>query len=51
MMLVEHDMDAIFQLSDTVSVLVDGAVIATGMPEEIRQDPVARAAYLGETAA
>lgn len=51
MLLVEHDMDAIFQLSDTVSVLVDGAVVATGTPEEIRADPTARAAYLGEDAA
>lgn len=51
MLLVEHDMDAIFQLSDTVSVLVDGAIVATGSPEEIRADPIARAAYLGEDAA
>ncbi len=51
MLLVEHDMDAIFQLSDQVSVLVDGAVVATGTPEEIRADPIARAAYLGEDAA
>ena len=51
MLLVEHDMDAIFQLSDTVSVLVDGAIVATGTPEEIRADPIARAAYLGEDAA
>jgi len=48
MLLVEHDMNAIFQLSDRVSVLVDGAVVATGTPEEIRADPIARAAYLGE---
>ncbi|MEM6891700.1 MAG: ABC transporter ATP-binding protein [Pseudomonadota bacterium] len=51
MLLVEHDMDAIFQLSDMVSVLVDGAIVATGKPDEIRADPVARAAYLGEEAA
>jgi branched-chain amino acid transport system ATP-binding protein len=51
MLLVEHDMDAIFQLGDRVSVLVDGAVAATGTPQEIREDPVARAAYLGEEAA
>lgn len=48
MLLVEHDMDAIFQLSDSVSVLVDGAVVASGTPRQIRDDPVARAAYLGE---
>lgn len=51
MLLVEHDMDAIFQLSDRVSVLVDGAVVATGTPENIRKDPIARAAYLGEDVA
>ena len=51
MLLVEHDMDAIFQLSDTVSVLVDGCVIARGTPDEVRADPAARAAYLGDSAA
>lgn len=50
MLLVEHDMDAIFQLGDRVSVLVDGAVVAVGTPDTIRQDPAARAAYLGEDA-
>jgi branched-chain amino acid transport system ATP-binding protein len=44
-------MDAIFQLGDRVSVLVDEAVAATGTPQDIREDPVARAAYLGEDAA
>lgn len=51
MLLVEHDMDAIFQLADTVSVLVDGSVIARGTPDQVRADPAARAAYLGEGAA
>ncbi len=49
MLLVEHDMDAIFQLADTVSVLVDGQVVAEGAPEEVRKDPAARAAYLGDS--
>ena len=48
MLLVEHDMDAIFQLADTVSVLVDGQIVAEGAPEEVRNDPAARAAYLGD---
>lgn len=48
MLLVEHDMDAIFQLADTVSVLVDGTVVARGTPDEVRASPAARAAYLGE---
>ncbi|WP_227270742.1 ABC transporter ATP-binding protein [Roseobacter weihaiensis] len=48
MLLVEHDMDAIFQLADTVSVLVDGSVIARGTPDEVRADSAARAAYLGD---
>jgi branched-chain amino acid transport system ATP-binding protein len=47
MLLVEHDMDAIFQLADTVSVLVDGQIVAEGAPEDVRNDPAARAAYLG----
>ncbi|MEM5582979.1 ABC transporter ATP-binding protein [Roseibium sp. AS2] len=50
MLLVEHDMDAIFQLADTVSVLVDGKVVAQGAPDHVRNDPAARAAYLGDTA-
>lgn len=48
MLLVEHDMDAIFKLADVVSVLVDGYIVASGSPDEVRADPAARAAYLGE---
>ena len=48
MVLVEHDMDAVFSLADRVSVLVDGALIACAAPAVIRQDPRVRAAYLGE---
>ena len=47
-MLVEHDMDAVFALADRVSVLVYGRVVATGSVEEIRRDPEVRAAYLGD---
>ena len=48
--LVEHDMDAVFRLADRISVLVYGRVVATGAPQVIRANPEVRAAYLGEDA-
>ena len=48
MLLVEHDMDAVFQLADRISVLVYGGIIATGTPDDIRNDDRVREAYLGE---
>jgi len=47
-LLVEHDMDAVFSLADRITVLVYGRVMFTGTPDEIREHPEVRAVYLGE---
>jgi branched-chain amino acid transport system ATP-binding protein len=49
MLLIEHDMDAVFALADRVSVLVAGRVVCTGSPAEIRDSDLVRQAYLGDS--
>jgi branched-chain amino acid transport system ATP-binding protein len=49
-LLIEHDMAAVFRLADRISVLVSGRVIATGLPAEIRENDEVKRAYLGEEA-
>ena len=51
LLIVEHDMQVVFSISDRISVLVYGQVIATGTPEEIRANPAVKEAYLGEEVA
>jgi len=46
-LLVEHDMDAVFRIADRITVLVNGAVIASGVPEAVRANPEVQTAYLG----
>jgi branched-chain amino acid transport system ATP-binding protein len=47
-LLIEHDMDAVFSIADDLTVMVEGKVLASGVPEAIRRDPAVRSAYLGE---
>ena len=46
-LLVEHDMDAVFRIADTITVMVNGAVIASGSPDFVRNSRDVQAAYLG----
>ncbi len=46
-LLVEHDMDAVFRIADRITVMVNGAVIASDVPEAVRASPAVQAAYLG----
>ena len=48
LVIIEHDMEVIFNLADTITVLQYGKVLATGSPDEIRKDPKVKEAYLGD---
>jgi branched-chain amino acid transport system ATP-binding protein len=47
LILIEHDMDAVFALADVITVMVNGAVLASGTPQEIRASQAVQDAYLG----
>ena len=49
-LLVELDMDAVFRIADRITVMVNGAVIASDTPQTVRSSPAVQAAYLGEHA-
>jgi branched-chain amino acid transport system ATP-binding protein len=46
-LLVEHDMDAVFRVADRITVMVDGAIIASDVPSRVRANPDVQRAYLG----
>jgi branched-chain amino acid transport system ATP-binding protein len=48
MLLIEHDMDAVFRLADRISVLAEGRIIFSGAPPEVRASALVRATYLGD---
>jgi branched-chain amino acid transport system ATP-binding protein len=48
LLLIEHDVDAVFRLADRVSVLVSGQIIASGSPDVVRRDTQVIGAYLGQ---
>ena len=47
-LLVEHDMDAVFRIADCITVMVNGGVIASGTPDFVRNSTEVRLAYLGD---
>jgi ABC-type branched-subunit amino acid transport system ATPase component len=49
-LLIEHDMDLVFSFADRISVLVNGALLVEGEPDEVSRDPQVKAVYLGEAA-
>ena len=49
-LLIEHDMDLVFSFADRISVLVNGAMLVEGAPDEVARDPQVKAVYLGEAA-
>jgi ABC-type branched-subunit amino acid transport system ATPase component len=49
-LLIEHDMDLVFSFADRISVLVNGALLVEGPPDEVARDPRVKAVYLGEAA-
>ena len=48
LLIIEHDMDLVFRLARRITVLVQGAVLVEGTPQEIGSDPRVREVYLGE---